>query len=360
MRRYFNALIVLVALSGLAACSSPTAPESSGGVTITGSVAAPGGANGSTDGAPASAGSTTSSIPPGLTVTAVGTNITTTVDPSGQFVLRQLPSGNVQLRFNAVGTSATLTLTGLEAGQQVTIVVSLTNSTAALLSELRSGGAALNLNGIISNFTGTPAAFEFMVNGQLVKGDALTEFYGNSQFNELADGMRVEVKGSQRAGFVYATRIHVNIEDVEITGVIVGPITGTSPNLTFLVGGTTVKTGPETDVQRKGDKQTPAQLQVGMTVELTGGLLPNGTVVAKKIHIVADAVGGLFQMSGSAGGRSGTCPTISFSVSGYDIVTSGATVFVPTCSAISNGSKVTVIGIVQASGAINATSVEKQ
>ena len=57
MRRYFNlnVLIAIVALSGVAACnSSPTAPETMGGVTINGSLAGSGSANGSTSGAPSS------------------------------------------------------------------------------------------------------------------------------------------------------------------------------------------------------------------------------------------------------------------------------------------------------------------
>jgi len=68
----------------------------------------------------------------------------------------------------------------------------------------------LNINGDISLFSGTISAFQFNVGGRLVKGDANTEFFGNSAFADLANGKRVEVKGSQRDGFVYATRIKVN------------------------------------------------------------------------------------------------------------------------------------------------------
>jgi hypothetical protein len=68
----------------------------------------------------------------------------------------------------------------------------------------------LNINGIVAAFSGTRAAFQFTVDGQLVKGDSLTELYGNTQFSELVNGARVEVKGSQRDAFVYATRLHVS------------------------------------------------------------------------------------------------------------------------------------------------------
>jgi hypothetical protein len=45
-----------------------------------------------------------------------------------------------------------------------------------------------NVNGIVSGFTGTSSAFEFMVGDKLVKGDTATVFFGNSAFADLADG----------------------------------------------------------------------------------------------------------------------------------------------------------------------------
>ena len=68
----------------------------------------------------------------------------------------------------------------------------------------------VNVNGIVSNLVVTLPTFQFTVDGRLVKGDAQTMFTGNSQFSDLANGARVEIKGSQRDGFVYASQIHVN------------------------------------------------------------------------------------------------------------------------------------------------------
>lgn len=68
----------------------------------------------------------------------------------------------------------------------------------------------LNINGDVSLFAGTSAAFQFNIGSRVIKGDANTEFFGNSAFADLANGKRVEVKGSQRDGFVYATRVKVN------------------------------------------------------------------------------------------------------------------------------------------------------
>jgi hypothetical protein len=216
----------------------------------------------------------------------------------------------------------------------------------------------LNLNGVISAFTGTPSAFQFTVNGQLVKGDAATEFYGNSQFLELVDGAQVEVKGSQREGFVYATRIHINTESIEFTGTITAE---TVANQTFTIGGKTVKMTSDTEVRRGGDTQDVSVLYVNQVVEVTGELLADGTVIARKVSIVTDAAGGYFEMEGTMGGKTGTCPTIAFSVAGYNITTTlAATTFDPnSCASFSNGTKVLVKGTVQANLSVLASLVKK-
>jgi len=255
-------------------------------VTINGSIVAPGGSAG-----PAGMSVMTTSpasVPPGLTVTVPGTAASAIVNAAGRFSLLNVPPGNADLRFNAPGVLATVTLSGLEAGQTVEISVSLTDSTADVESDRRSVGretqlegrvqslppttaaltlvvagqtvltdgsttfflngaassfAALaigqrvhvkgqmngtvlaarsieiqntntdigvNLNGTVSGLVVTLPTYQFLVDGQLVKADAQTTFFGNSQFSDLANGVRVEVKGSQRDGFVYASRIHVH------------------------------------------------------------------------------------------------------------------------------------------------------
>lgn len=287
MGRHLSAAVSVLLLTFAAACSNnPTSPSGSSTVTINGSIVAPGGSAGSTQASTLSEGP--GFVPPGLTVTLPATGASAIVNAAGQFSLLNVPPGNADLRFSAPGVLATVTLTGLEAGQTVDISVSLTTSTAEVESDRRSlgretqlegrveslppttaaltlvvagrtvltdgtttfflNGAAssfsalaigqrvhvkgqmngttlvarsiqiqstntdvgLNLNGTVANLVVTLPTFQFTVNGQLVKGDALTEFFGNSQFADLVNGAHVEVKGSQRDGFVYATRIHVN------------------------------------------------------------------------------------------------------------------------------------------------------
>jgi hypothetical protein len=280
--------IILLSIGALSACnSSPTSPSSSSqsSVTVNGSVFAPGGGNASTQTVPAGRMET---IPAGMTVSITGTNVTAQVNAAGRFALLNVPPGNAELRFNAPGILASISLIELQAGQTIELTVTVSDTSATVESDRRSLGreeqvegrveslppttAALslvvagrtvttdgnttfylagapvsfssleigqrvhvkgqtnagtllartidiqntnttigvNLNGTVSAFTGTAAAFQFQVDGRLVKGDALTEFYGNSRFLDLVNGGKAEVKGSQRDGFVYAQRIHAH------------------------------------------------------------------------------------------------------------------------------------------------------
>ncbi len=67
-----------------------------------------------------------------------------------------------------------------------------------------------NVNGVVSDLTGVPSEFSFVVEGTPVRGDSDTEFFGESLFEHLANDVRVEVKGVVRTDHVYARRIHVN------------------------------------------------------------------------------------------------------------------------------------------------------
>lgn len=224
------------------------------------------------------------------------------------------------------------------------------------------------INGIVQGKTGTAASFEFTIDGRLIKGDSTTEFFGNSEFADLVDGVRAEVKGRQQNGFVFAMRIHVegaedsDDDEQDESASIEGPLTalsGSVPNLTLTVNGTPVRTSGATTVQRKGDKQELSVLALNMTLHVVGDRQSDGSIDARLIQIKDDAVGGLFEMQGAMGGKQGTCPAISFGINGYDIVTDAATSFTPACSTLKNGDKVTVKGVVQTGGTVRATSVEK-
>jgi len=237
--------------------------------------------------------------------------------------------------------------------------------------------APINLNGVIANLSGTASAFRFVVNDREARGDADTQFTGNTtrtvDFGNLENGLRVEVKGVQRDGYVYAERIHVTLEspgpaptpdpDQQDSASIHGTLTsisGSAPNLVLVVGGTTVRTTGATEVRRRGDVQPFSALAVGQSLHVVGTRRSDTSLDARMIRIEEDAVGGAFEISGPAGGVKGTCPSLSFVVNGYDVVTDGATSFVGgACSSLRSGHGVQVKGTRRADGSVLATEVRR-
>ena len=226
------------------------------------------------------------------------------------------------------------------------------------------------INGIVQNFSGTLASFQFTIDGRLIRGDANTSFFGGSSFADLHNDVRAEVKGEQRNDFVYAVRIHVNTSgdddddgDQDSSASIEGrlnSIGGGIPTLLLDVGGTMVRTNSSTEVQRKGDVQPLTVLQIGMTLHVVGDRQPDASIIARKLQIKGDEPGRLFEIEGSMGGVQGSCPSLTFGVNGYDIVTDSGTSFSPACALLKSGDKVKVNGVVLAGGRVRATSVQKQ
>lgn len=70
----------------------------------------------------------------GLTITIVGTNLIAATDTAGRFTLQDVPSGDVQLRFAAPGIDAPITISGVQDGEHIQIVVKVSGSSAVIES----------------------------------------------------------------------------------------------------------------------------------------------------------------------------------------------------------------------------------
>jgi uncharacterized repeat protein (TIGR01451 family) len=167
-------LLVLFAVSRCGSSGAPTSPSSSGGATIAGTV----------HGAGASA-------PAGLTVAVAGTNLSTSLEASGNFQLQEVPAGNVQLEFKSASTTATAKLANVGNDELIQIQVQLSGSSATILSETRSSGKVALCHRTES---GTYQSIEVSVNaepahrahgdgkvGEPVPGDASKVFGSNCQ-----------------------------------------------------------------------------------------------------------------------------------------------------------------------------------
>ncbi len=109
-----------------------------------------------------------------------------------------------------------MTLSQLAAGQRVHVKGTVTGTgttatTAATLIIVQNMNTSIpvNLEGTVSDLTGTATAFEFKIGSRVVRGTAATEFKGGKSpsFAGLANGGKVHVKGAQQNGFVQAESV---------------------------------------------------------------------------------------------------------------------------------------------------------
>src|SRR5262249_45009492 len=133
----------------------------------------------------------------------------------------------------------------------------------------------VELNGPVSSLSGTASAFQFMVNGTLVKGDSTTVLTGDdtaATFADLKNGVHVEVKGAQQTGFVQASRIRIDrpvVTTVEVEGVV-SSLSGTAAAFQFMVNSTLVKGDTTTTLAGDDKPATFADLKNGVRVEVKG------------------------------------------------------------------------------------------
>lgn len=133
---------LLAAAAGMSACggSNPAAPAETtvaAGATIAGRVNGIQGLSGVSGGG---AGPTDSGAPSGVTVSVVGTNLTASVNTSGEFHLEGVRPGSPQLRFSYGNTNATGTVSNVNPDELVRVQVTLSGTTAVIVEEERATG----------------------------------------------------------------------------------------------------------------------------------------------------------------------------------------------------------------------------
>jgi len=377
MRRFLIGLSV-VALAAACGKSAPTAPSNPGSSTTTAAPAPGSGAiisgslqSGTSSGQSVQGGPAVT----GVTVTIVGTSISVSVDASGHFTLTKVPPGDVQLQFSGAATGS-LTISAVGATETVDLVITVSGGTTSVTSEVRSGAAQAQLEGLIDALPPTTAPLSFTAVGKTVRTDTSTQFVDGGTTRSFADlqvGMRVHVMGSLSGTVMTATWIELQSPQIGTPPATPAPpedtsasiqgtlqsMTGSKPNLTLTVDTTTVHTSSSTDVQRRGDSQTLDTLALGQTLHVVGTRKSDGSIDARLIEIVDDATGGAFEIQGAVGGLKGACPTLTFAINGFSIATSGSTSFQGgSCSTLKSGSKVTVDGTKNTDGSVAAMTVK--
>lgn len=231
-----------------------------------------------------------------LTVTVVGTGISTTVNSGGQFTLTGVPGGTVQLRFSGSGVDATLTISGVSTSERIEITVALNGRSARVESERRErrNDGSAEVEGMVSGLTGTCPALTFTVQGARVTTTSTTAF-DDITCARVVNGARVEVKGERQAdGSIVASRVEGEDDDDEddddddngrgrgpkIEG-SVASLSGACPTLSFMLNGTRVTTNGRTAFE----DVTCAALRNGTRVEVHGERQSDGTVLASRVEL---------------------------------------------------------------------------
>jgi hypothetical protein len=336
--------------------SLPVGPSSTtaSGATITGTVNGVSSAGRAWSTAP---GTTANTAPAGITVTVVGTTLSTTVSGTGTFTLTGVPAGTVQLRFSGPGIDATLTITGVST-EQIQIVVTLSGSSANVDTMNRTpiGGAA-EVEGLISAISYGDRSMK--VAGVEVKVRNAPIFQGSTQvgLTTLQVGYRVHVKGTKEHDYIVAAEVIVKDATanpnasgttVEFEGSLTG-LTGSCPSISFKVNGTTTAAASATEF-RNGPC---GHLEEASVVKVQGKRQADGSVVADKIEMKQ------VQVKGAVAALSGACPSLTLSVNGSVVNTDAFSVFERvTCSGLAQNMKVDVTGSAHPNGIVKATRVK--
>jgi uncharacterized protein DUF5666/carboxypeptidase-like protein len=198
---------VPLAIAALAvACGNPSAP-SSNAASIAGTVRVA-----------ATARAATNAASPSLTttvkITVKGTSLGTTTNSSGQFTLNGIPTGSVTLVFEGSGVNAQLPLGTLQPGDRVTITVTVSGSDARLDDreddhdddEDDDDDGGREVEGAIAGLNGTCPNRSFTIGAMTVNTNSGTK-YEDVTCAGLANGMKVEAKGSLAGSVLTATKI---------------------------------------------------------------------------------------------------------------------------------------------------------
>lgn len=214
---FVTALAASAAGCGSDASSSPTSPSAVGnsrGAVIRGRV------TGVSTAASTSGVSGTMAVTR-VTVTIVGTDISTVVDGNGQFTLTGVPPGDVRLRFTGTGVDATITLSGVSATDRITITIALDGNRARVESEDRDDDDEEDdeddeddddneLKGAVSNLSGTCPSLTFTLQRTTVRTNNATAFK-HGPCTRIVNGMRLEVEGRRQSdGSLLATEVEID------------------------------------------------------------------------------------------------------------------------------------------------------
>jgi len=229
----------------------------------------------------------------GVTISIVGTGISTNADNQGQFTLDNVPSGTVVLNFSAPGANATATLQGVGPGDRVQITVTVNGNNAHIDSERHNNGEISTR--IISIDSGNKS---FQAGNWTIKTTGSTTIRHGSktvQFSDLKPGDHVQVRGTRDGNTVTASEIKVeqggqggdtdddDDDDEDNEAEVDGRVSGlgnSCPGITFMIGNTKVTADQNTTYRRTSCSAIKNDLKVEVE-----GTRQNDGILASRISL---------------------------------------------------------------------------
>jgi len=309
-----------------------------------------------------------------VTVSIVGTSVSTTTDGGGNFTLTNVPAGTVQLNFSAPGSSAMVTISGVGPDDHVQIVVTLNGNNARLESEHHSKPDSNGeFVGLITSVD--VAARSFKMSDTTVKVPTTATIRHGSQvilFASLKVGDHVQVRGTRDGSTITASEVKVESGDqgddkqgdgkdgkgdsssTELTGTI-SALGGTCPVVNFMLQTTKVTTSSAT-VYEDGSCAT---LKNTGRVEVRGTKAADGSIAATKVSLEDIKDSSTTELKGTISALGGgPCPSVNFMLQATKVTTSAATKYEDgSCATLKNTLRVEVKGTKGADGTVAATRI---
>jgi hypothetical protein len=198
-RRFFTVVAIaraIAAVAFLTSCGGNPAGPDGEGVVLRGTVQGADGLRAASFGAKAAAATVTVSV-------VENPSISTTVAGDGSFTLRGLPEGGFTLVFkNGATELGRLSFTEVNANQEITVTVQVSDAGVLLLDQRRNGigHGDVEIEGLVGQVI-APAAGEsrFVINGRTVVAKpgvtAVREGNRSRNIEDITEGRRVHVKG---------------------------------------------------------------------------------------------------------------------------------------------------------------------
>ena len=229
----------------------------------------------------------------GVTISVVGTGISTNADNQGQFTLNDVPAGTVVLNFSAPGANATATLQGVGPGDRVQITVTVNGTNAHIDSEHHNNG---EISTRITSIDSGNKSFQ-AGNWTIKTTDSTVIRHGwkTVPFSDLKVGDHVQVRGTRDGSTVTATEIKVEQEgeddddddddahEAEVEGRVANLSNSNScPSITFMIGNTKVRADQNTTY---GNSTSCSAIKNDLKVEVKGTKQNDGSVLARRISL---------------------------------------------------------------------------